>query len=280
MKIKGTTVAMIVAGCVLVGSLTGKISDGYFSRSNNDTTPTTTEQPAENIEDTTAYVISEETTNNNSGENTQPIEQPVVQDETETYSDTFYGKDEFTSILSNRTNAPSISLEDAGSYCIRNRVGWSNVNNTETYNYNEFIVDGKVIFRDGYQIVNGEAQYLDNNPYDSIGTNVVFFIGDETTIESSREVNRGGLFEALKYSDEFVEHFSTPENYTNDYNQFDESRRYHFTDTKVLDKSGSILTIRQEYLIDDETIYGVIRYPDGTVESTYGTYSSNYNKGY
>lgn len=280
MKVKGTTVALIVAGCVLVGSLTGKISDGYFTRTAEDTTTSTsTEQPEETTnQETSGYIPAEETTIY--VEPSTIEEQVTVPNEEESYTDTYYSKDEFVGILSNRTNAPNITIEDAGNYVIRNRVGWSNVNNTETYNYNEFMVDGKVIFRDGYQVVNGEAVYLNENPYDPIGTNYVFFIGDETTIEASRDVNRGGLFEALRLSDEFVEHFSTPENFTEDYSTFDEARRYHYTDTRVLDANGSLLTIRQEYLIDDETIYGLIRYPDGTVESTYGTYSGNYQRGY
>lgn len=281
-KLRGTGVAIIVAGCVLVGSVIGSINNGYFTRQDREhTTQTTTEEPEKEAIEETA-VIQPETTETTET-TTEEATTTTVADEVETFSDSSYTKSEFISLLSQATGANSIEMEDAGIYLVRNRVGWSNVTNSELYNYNDFIVDGKVIYRSGYDIVSGTRVDIvnDDNLYDTYGTNFLFFIGDETTIESRRTVNREGLFEALEFDPEFVSNFtSTPENFDAEYSLLDPNRKYHYIDTKVLGINGGLKTERQEYLIDDEVIYGVIRDVSGSVESTYGTYSSNYQKGY
>lgn len=281
MKVNGKVVAVILAGSIALGTLVGSIHNGYFTKPEKTTTSETNTGTATESEDSqnNTNVTTEETTQEQQ-EGQQ--EQTTIQEQTDTYSDTYYTKEEFLSILSNKTNAPHITMEDAGSYLIRNRVGTNNLTNTETYNYNEFIVDGKVIYRDGYAEIDGVLHYFENDEaiYDPVGTNNVFFIGNETTVESRRDVNRDGLFAALREYPDFVSHFAQTEDFDTVVSQYDDSRYYHYLDTKVLNENGGLITDRQDFIVDDETIYGVIWNSDWEVESTYGTYSDNYQKGY
>ena len=183
-------------------------------------------------------------------------------------------KDEFIKRLCEATGAKDIEIEDAGSYSIRTYIGANDSCKLVYYK-----VDGNTIYVTGYNNTNGNKVYFGNEGdryYSTEGSNLVFSVGDEVTIESSEQLSHDEFFGRLKGSAEFVGNFSPDGNYDELVSLLDKGSNKMLTTTRTFDESMNLLQTEKKYTVDGELWYS--RKDFGNEEGPYisdGKYSDN-----
>ena len=192
-----------------------------------------------------------------------------------------FTKDEFIKRLCKATGAKDIEIEDASSYYTSTSKGAN-----DSYKIVYYKVDGKTIYVTGYNNNNGNKVYFGNagdRYYSTDGSNLVFIVGDEVTIESSEQLRHKDFFDQLKQYDEFVGNFSPDGNYNELVSLLDKGSNKMLTTTRTFDGSMNLLQTEKKYIVDGELWYS--RKDFGNEEGPYvsdGIYSDNqsYNPQY
>ena len=190
-------------------------------------------------------------------------------------------KGEFIKRLCEATGAKDIEIEDAGSYSIRTYIGANDSCKLVYYK-----VDSNTIYVTGYNNTNGNKVYFGNEGdryYSTEGSNLVFSVGDEVTIESSKQLSHGEFFDQLKGYAEFVENFSSQENYDSDVKLMKKDNVKMYTRKRVYKGDFELFSEKDSYAVDGNLWYAVDYNVNGDKKEVYytdGLYSDHNAKQY
>ena len=190
-------------------------------------------------------------------------------------------KDEFIKRLCEATGAKDIEIEDDASYCIRTYIG-----DNDSYKLVYYQVDGKTIYVTGYNNNNGNKVYFGNagdRYYSTDGSNLVFTVGDEVTIESSKQLSHDEFFGQLKGYPEFVENFSSQNNYDSDVELMKSDNEKMYTRKRVYNGDFEVFSGKDSYAVDGNLWYAVDYNVNGDKKEVYytdGLYSDHNAKQY
>ena len=190
-------------------------------------------------------------------------------------------KGEFIKRLCEATGAKDIEIEDAGSYSIRTYIGANDSCKLVYYK-----VDGNTIYVTGYNNTNGNKVYFGNEGdryYSTEGSNLVFSVGDEVTIESSKQLSHDEFFGQLKGYPEFVENFSSQENYDSDVKLMKRDNVKMYTRKRVYKGDFELFSEKDSYAVDGNLWYAVDYDVNGDAKEvcyTDGLYSDHSAKQY
>ena len=192
-----------------------------------------------------------------------------------------FTKDEFIKRLCKATGAKDIEIEDASSYYTSTSKGAN-----DSYKIVYYKVDGKTIYVTGYNNNNGNKVYFGNDNdkyYITDGSNLVFTVGDEVTIESSKQLSHDEFFDQLKGYPEFVENFSSQENYDSDVKLMKKDNVKMYTRKRVYKGDFELFSEKDSYAVDGNLWYAVDYNVNGDAKEVYytdGLYSDHNAKQY
>lgn len=192
-----------------------------------------------------------------------------------------FTKDEFIKRLCKATGAKDIEIEDASSYYTSTSKGAN-----DSYKIVYYKVDGKTIYVTGYNNNNGNKVYFGNDNdkyYITDGSNLVFTVGDEVTIESSKQLSHDEFFGQLKGYPEFVENFSSQNNYDSDVELMKSDNARMYTRKRVYNGDFEVFSEKDSYAVDGNLWYAVDYNVNGDKKEVYytdGLYSDHNAKQY
>lgn len=192
-----------------------------------------------------------------------------------------FTKDEFIKRLCKATGAKDIEIEDASSYYTSTSKGAN-----DSYKIVYYKVDGKTIYVTGYNNTNGNKVYFGNDNdkyYITDGSNLVFTVGDEVTIESSKQLSHDEFFGLLKGYPEFVENFSSQNNYDSDVELMKSDNEKMYTRKRVYNGDFKVFSEKDSYAVDGNLWYAVDYNVNGDKKEVYytdGLYSDHNAKQY